>query len=396
MTGSAPLKSLLRTSFTLCLLCMSIILLFRVSPLLTSEKITSVDDFVEYWSAGRLNLRCANPYSPQELLPLQLQAGTRQPVADMMWNPPWTLAFVMPFGAIGYPFSRLVWFICQIALVLFCASFVWQFYGGPPGRTWTAWLIAFSFIPVLSLLQKGQISAFMLLGAVLFLMWTERKSWWLVSLSMLLISVKPHILYLLPLAFLFWSLSNRRWGPLVASAAGILLATDVALLFNPAVFQEYFYAIGHYPPSQWATPTLGGTLRYFLGCNRIWLQFLPTCLGVTWFCFYWFRKRRAWNWSEQVPILITISVLTASYGWSWDYVVMIPVILYVAVRMFQHGMSRLTLLAVALYLVIQAVALWLDLRPHNDFFSMWLAPSLAVWYFLFIRLHPANQPVAAG
>ena len=69
-------------------------------------------------------------------------------------------------------------------------------------------------------------------------------------------------------------------------------------------------------PPRWATPTIGGTLRYFLGADKVWLQFVPTVLGVTWFCFYWLKERLTWNWPEQMPILVAVSVLTTSYGWT--------------------------------------------------------------------------------
>ena len=55
------------------LLCL--FLLYLDAPLLTSEKWLQVDDTVEYWAAGRLNLYGANPYSPEGLATLENQAG---------------------------------------------------------------------------------------------------------------------------------------------------------------------------------------------------------------------------------------------------------------------------------------------------------------------------------
>jgi Glycosyltransferase family 87 len=378
----------LRQLLAILILVACVFLLAQRSSVFQRKEMVNLDDYVEYWAAGRLNLTGGNPYSPAQLLPLQLNAGRTFEVPVMMWNPPFTLALVMPFGAVDYPLSRFLWFLSQTTLVLFCASFIWRFYRGPPRFQWVAWLIAFSFLPTLFTLKTGQIPGLILLGTVLFLEFTKRRVWWLASLAFLLMAIKPHTIYLVPLAFLFWAVSQRRWTLLAGSGVVMALATGIALLFNPLVLKQYIYAIRHYPPSYWATPTLGGMLRYFIGIDHVWLQFLPTALGVVWFCFYWSKKRLDWNWPEQMPLLVAVSVLTASYGWTCDYVVLLLVILSIAAELIRRGWDPITRLAVGLYLVIDAVTIALNLTGgiRNDFWFMWLAPALAGWYFLMVRL----------
>jgi Glycosyltransferase family 87 len=382
----------LRQSLVVMSLGVCLIAIFRLSPRLMNEMAT-FDDFVQYWVVGRLNINGANPYNPARLIPLQLQFAREHRVpmpehtaAVMTWSPPWTLALVMPFGAIDYPFSRLLWLISQTALVLFCASYTWQFYRGPTNLLWVAWLIAITFLPTLLLFKTGQISEVILLGAVLFLMFTQHRVWWLASLAVLFISIKPNTLYLVLLAFIFWAISERRWSLLPGSALGICLATGIALLFNPAVLKQYFYALSHHPPSQWATPTIGSLLRFFLGKDKVWLQFVPTALGMVWFCYYWLKKRHTWNWPKQLPLLMLVSLLTASYDWPFDYVLLIPVILLVATGLFQQHITKLQrFLAIGLYLSIEAGALATNLYSQNYFYFIWFVPALAGWYFLMVR-----------
>src|SRR3954462_14555446 len=45
-------------------------------------------DFLEYWAAGRVNLRAGDPYHPAELLAEQQRADPAREHAVMMWNPP--------------------------------------------------------------------------------------------------------------------------------------------------------------------------------------------------------------------------------------------------------------------------------------------------------------------
>lgn len=379
------MKPWLRHLLAVVLLGAMLFLLFRLFPLVM-VKGEKHDDFVEYWAAGRLNLRGDNPYSPEQLEALQLQTGRTYQVPVLMWNLPVILPLIMPFGAIAYPFSRLGWFLGHLVLICFCAGYVWRLYGGPPRFTWVACLLAFTFIPTLFVLKVGQIGAFMLFGVVLFLRFTQRQAWWLASLAMFFMAIKPHVVYLVPLAFLLGALSQRRWALLIGSGAGILAAVGIALLCNPLVLWQYYEFISSHPPDG-MTPSLGGVLRYYWGPEKLWLQVLPAALGATWLVFYWFKHRLSWNWLEQMPLLLTVSVLTASYGWTYDYVVLIPVIMAVAARLVQRDLDQTAVLAIVLYAVINLVLLAMNLTGviREDFWFMWLAPAMAGWYFLLAR-----------
>src|SRR5204863_239149 len=78
-------------------------LLLQVSRLL-EPGVLPIDDFAEYWAAGKLNLSGGNPYDADRLTALQSPAGPPDDEpAIIMWNPPPTLTFVMPFGVPDYP-----------------------------------------------------------------------------------------------------------------------------------------------------------------------------------------------------------------------------------------------------------------------------------------------------
>ncbi len=91
-----------------------------------------LEDFAEYWAAGRLNAAGRNPYDPAAMLREQEQIGWRQPGPVMMYNPPWTLALAMPLGALEFQIARSIWLRTQILITLWCASRLWILYGGAP------------------------------------------------------------------------------------------------------------------------------------------------------------------------------------------------------------------------------------------------------------------------
>src|SRR5439155_9312936 len=117
-------------------------LLFLVLQLsrLSDKSFLPVLDFVEYWGAGRLFLADGNPYSWDAMLELEKSAGmepylspeTGEEMPLMMFNPPWTLVFVMPFAQASFALSRLMWFVLGLGLVILCADAIWRTYCGAP------------------------------------------------------------------------------------------------------------------------------------------------------------------------------------------------------------------------------------------------------------------------
>ena len=352
-------------------------LIWLGSSLVTNPKWFMGDDYVEYWAAGRLNLTGGNPYDPGQLHPLELQSGVIQGEAVMMWNPPWLLTLVMPFGALGYGLSRTLWLLLNIFLIAISLNQIWKLYGGDFDLRWLAIAIGFTFAPILDGLKKGQTSVLLLFGVVGFLYFAKQKKWWLAGISLALLAVKPHILYLYLLAVLFWVVDQKQWKIISGLLIAMITASAVAWLVNPDVIQQYLFAIANYPPADWATPTIGGILRILFGTERFWLQFLPAFFGITWLIYYWFKQRKEWDWLVQTPILILVSTLTAAYGWTWDQSVSIIAILSITTLILPFQKNRSTLIIIGTYLVINGLAIFIR---GNQFWTSWFASALLIWF----------------
>ena len=281
-----------------------------------------MDDFVEYWSAGRLNITGGNPYLRDALFTLQQQAGWPEAEALMMWNPPWVLTLATPFALPGYPLGRLLWLFTNIAIVFVSADTLWRDYGGAPRRRWISWGLSFAWLPTLMALAIGQISPFILLGAVGFLHFIRRRRWEWAGAAAILMSINPHLLYLFWLALILWIIAERRWRVLLGCGLALVALLAVALISNPVVIFQYVDASTHKAPLNLVTPTFGAALRYLLGWSRSWLQFVPTVLGIIWFLAYWLR-RSTWDWAQEMPLLLLVSVVSRSFGWTFDLVVLL-------------------------------------------------------------------------
>ncbi len=299
-------------------------------------------DFVGYWASGRLLLNGDDPYSAEKILALQQSAGWTEKEPLIIYNPPWVLTFLLPFGALDFATAKMIWLACILALILYCTDRLWFIYGGShENRVW-ALLVVVTFTPMLLAFKLGQIVPFMLLGLVGFLYFIRRKQWWLAGMMTVFIAIKPHTLYLFWFAMLLWVVKYRLWQVLLGSAITLLCVSLPPLFCNPNVISHYFNDIVtksfmYY----WATPTLGTFLRLCFGSEKYWLQYIPALAGLIWFFFYWRMHKVSWIWEQQIIMLIFISLMTNFYTWPSDYLMILPAVMQAAVWLHPGTRSSL-------------------------------------------------------
>jgi len=359
-----------------------------------SKTDTVLNDFAEYWAAGRLNLSGGNPYDPEQLLVLQKKIGWTKPEPERMWNPPWTLILVTPFTILPYSLSWAFWVILQALMVLFSADLLWRFYGGRSSHRWVAWVFAFLFYPTLILLKSGQIGSFILLGITGFLHFNKKKNWWASGIFAALIAIKPQLIYLFWVALFFWTIDRRYWTILLALGISGLFATIMPWVINSGLIHQYLHAMGKPDFINWATPTLGTVLRILFDSDKIWLQFMPPLVGFIWFLQYWPTHRRDWNWGKEMPLLLLISLVSTPFGWGFDQVVLLVAVIQVSVWMFYCGRNKDRTWTAASYLGINALAAFFPFK--GEFWLVWMAPCFLVWYLISYKLHGLKQEWRSG
>jgi hypothetical protein len=369
----------------------------QVRQLLADPTVWPPDDFVEYWAAARLTLHGQNPYDPELLLPLERAAGRDTDEAVMMWNPPWSLAVVLPLGLLDARAAQLLWLVVNFAAAGFCAHRLWRMLGGSPDRAWVGWAAGLVFMPTLFALQSGQISLLLLLGAVLFLE-CERRGWpFLAGAATVLLAVKPHLAYLVWVAILCEAVARRRVAVIAGGVTAGLVCTLIPLAFDPQLLAQYADAMGNRPPAQWVSPTLGSVLRLIFGEELFQLQFVPVALGLGWFAWHGWTMRRSWDWTEQLPLLLLVSFVTAPYGaWPFDMVLLLPAVLRLVVtwdsgREPTAGAPRV---ALAGLVAVNLGCVALNVLKVNSFWFLWVSPAVLALYVLgTAKHHTPAQPI---
>lgn len=382
------------------------LLILQFRSLLADPTVLPPDDFVEYWAAGRLNAQGENPYDPDKLLPLERSIGRDTDEAIMMWNPPWTLALAMPFGLMDGRAAQLLWLLCGFAFVGIGADWLWRIYDAPTEKRWVAWLLAFTFLPTFFVLGAGQIGTWIFIGIVVFLgaacglanASAKPQAAHIAGASTVLLAIKPHLVYLFWIALLVWGIRRDRRVLIGGLIAGIV-ATGIVLACNPRVFHQYWEAMTQRPPAQWKSPTLGSLLRMIEGESKFGLQFIPAILGIGWLIWHSWRMRgREWKWTEQMPMLLLVSFVTASYGaWPFDLIILLPAVIALAAAMVRNPSRQRIYAGVVVWVLMNLAALGLNLvgnyqlkHPESEpkvdsFWFIWMAPAILVGYLILIR-----------
>src|SRR5262249_61193621 len=101
--------------------------------------------------------------------------------------------------------------------------------------------------------------------------------------------------------------------------------------------------------------------------------FVAARAGLAWSVACWWARRRQWDWSEQMPLVVMVSFLTACYGaWPFDLVVLLLPIMQAAVWTAERPSTVMAASAIGCYVAIDGLALAVNLLPFPSFWFVWM------------------------
>lgn len=370
--------------------CCAIICLFCVldwSPAFAESHGASgtgaVTDFVDFWAASRLLINGGNPFSPAEVLALQRSVGFGESKPLLMWNPPWTLSFVLPFGAMDFRLSQFFWLLLHVFVIVLSAQKLWAIYSQTARKSYLPWIAAFTFIPTWLVLIVGQISPLILLGIVGFLHFERKNQLFLAGVSTAIVSVKPHLIYLFWVGLILWIWKQRRWRVAFGAIVAGLIVTIIPVIIDPAVYYEFFdmYRFpGRSTPFELPAPSLGSLLTLYVPHGNVPIQFLPPLLGTLWFLWHWRNHKENWNWSERFPMIILVSLTLSAYAWTYDQVILLPAVIHGLAIVNRQSSPWYKNGLVLLYGGINGCYFVSKLFVTTDVYYFWLAPAFLLTY----------------
>ena len=357
---------------------------------------SGVRDFVEYWSASRLLLDGGNPYAPDALLKLQQSVGWPGATALVMWNPPWAFPLTLPFALVSFSVGEFAWLFVQLLVILICTKLLAHLYGKSSGPCRAEWAIALSFVPTVFVLIIGQISPMVLAGITGFLVLESKSKGLAAGAALAVVSIKPHLLYLFWIALCLWICREGHWRIALGALMSFLFFALVPLYFSRDVYGQYFelYRLeGILQPFDQATPTLRNIFPLLFGRSDQWLQSLPTVIGFAWLIYYWQRRKVRWQWSEELPLILLVSVATSFFSWTYDQVVLLPALIEVAAWIKRTRLPWYRSWAALSYLTVNIIHAVMRFWFAEEFNYVWLAPALLLSYIVY-RFEKQRQSAA--
>jgi hypothetical protein len=291
----------------------------------------------------------------------------------VMVAPPWILPFVSIFGLVSFQVAHYAWLFISLLLESVSAIALWRYFGGKKKQQWIALVLLATFLPSGTAEHMGQITPLILAGLTSFLFALRRELYLLAGACLLLVSLKPHLLYLVLVATLLWTVRTKRW-PLVTGAMIVFAGSVTAVVFLNRNVLGYFH--NAVPVAMDISCGVGGVLRSIFGLQHEWLQMLPTVIGAVWFAFYWARMRRGWTWEDRLPLLLLVSICTAPYFWAHDFILAIPALIALAVKIANARTDWV--IATASYLLVQVLIL-----DAGSISKAWMATASLLWLVLY-------------
>jgi glycosyl transferase family 87 len=365
----------------------AVLIWFLVAHQQTIRAGASKRDSIAYWAAGELLVHHRNPYSVPDVLALQRSQGYVGQKPLMMRPMPWSVWIFLPLGVLSVYWGWVVWMAILVACLVLSVRICWRLYGNEAKPPAAFTLAAYLFAPVAGCLVGGAMGMVLLLGVALFFYLEPDHPFW-AGVALLIPMAKPHIFGLFWPVLALWVLTRRKWSVLGGAGTALLLASGVALVFDPHIFQHYRAMMQDQAIQNEFIPAFSGMMRALFFRRFFWVQFVPLALGFAWSAGYYWHNRQEWNWRAHGPAILVVSLLTTPYAWMTDEVVLLPAILQSVLWLHQEKLKIRSQL-VLLFLVCLNFLLLLILQakvPPSTGIYFWSSLVWFGWYWYARRL----------
>jgi hypothetical protein len=330
---------LARTVTALLLLAAGLVFLARQCPAGgDSYRYGSIGsrDFIQYWSAYRALQSGTNPYDGLVLHPIERAAGQSPDATIFMWNPPWTVLMIAPVLELPFGAACLAWIGCNLVLVAVIGAIVSDLARLKRGRSLVmpAIVSGLLFYPAMETIALGQISLVLALGAALFLRSAVKRNDAAAGLSLVLLSIKPHLFLIFGAWVAYWVIREKRWRIPAFAVIGLFAWVLLTSALWPTSLLDWWTSLGQPPrgpgaesTANWMTSSLASWVRLALlhatGHAPLWPMTAIPLFGLALTVLYLAIVRPPIAWPEQIHPVLCLSVGLAPYGWPFDHSVLV-------------------------------------------------------------------------
>lgn len=338
-------------------------------------------DLQAYWSSAYLFAHGQDFSDPVKLGEIERTLTTHdEPETLYSWFSPIGNVILLPLTFI--PFTRAVsyWLILNILVLFLSILLIWD---NTDSRTWIPLLAAFGFSMSVISLIFGQINFLEVLGLALFLSLSRWNKPYFAGASLVLTTIKPHLVILTLPILLLDLLRKKEWKVLAGFIAVLLLCAAILFIFYPAWVQSSMVVVTSGMSNVRETPTVNGLL-VLLGENlagkAIWLVALLA--EVVWWCL----RGNQWERRRFIDISLAVGLIVSPIGWSYDQLMLLFPILTLLSWVVRGALPR------AMSRIVIGVLLFADLLTYllrastpSDVWFVWVPVVILGLYLSALR-----------
>lgn len=346
-------------------------------------------DYIQYYSALRIALSGLNPYDPEIMRAMQISLGKPENATVMSWNPPWTYLVLAPFCLLPFVYAVPLWLLCNLFFLIHNIVLCHKTYCNNSNvSTRKLILCSFYFLPTFSCIAFGQTGLLMSWIICLFLYSCKNQKFFVAGILLSLLSIKPHLYYLLVPLILYWSFTEKNYRLLSGIVLGFLVLLLTTFLLAPATLKFWLAAIfsptkisGAQTILDWKVATLVGIIKTI--ADEVWfvvpnwpMWFVPLCTAGV-FLYYLLTKKPKLSLIYTLPPLLAVSLFTSPYGWFFDQSILLCLHVFLMLRALELKNRKLisVLFALQALLLVQRT---LQFHAQHHYFWFPLA-LLIVW-----------------
>lgn len=370
----------------LVLLCQQLKNIASQAKNLTDSAFIGSGDYIAYWSAYKIAHDGGDPYDTDKLLAVQQAIGSPNALPQQFWNPPWTLTLLSPVLQLPFSLSVTIWFLFNLSLVFLISVFSWKLSTTAPLKPGPCFLSGTLFVPVWFCLQGGQLSLLIAIGVIGAIFALSKKQDFLAGILLVLSAQKPHFVYLVLLALVWWILQHKRWKVVFSFTLSFILLLILGYIDTPSAYT--FWRPGEVSPVHWQSATLVTFVRLFFaqitGVVPTWPMYAMPMLGAVILVYFLLQQNLDWN--RLLAPLLCFSLLTAPYAWLFDQAVLSYVQVNLIAKSFNPQTSlRIRRRIILLLFLLQLSILLLMWLVEGQQYFVWIP---LVMYFIWLQADP--------
>jgi hypothetical protein len=335
-------------------------------------------DFRPYWSASYL---LANHQDFSDISNMayveRTYTGWTEPITMMAWFAPTGNFVLLPYTL--FPFNRaaFLWLISNILVVSISIFLLWN---KVKIYLWIPFIVVFGFSMTLLSLYVGQINTLVLLGLAIFISLDKNKYDYLKGASLVLITIKPHLVILtLPLIVLN-CLRNKQWRILLGFFCTLTVMVLILYFLYPKWPISFWKLITSGMGSLRNAPTISGLLLIVFG--QMWGKWLWLPLLI-FTIIYWFFRGKKWDFRTMVDISLILGLFISPLGWSYDQIILLIPVISILGWMVKGSLPKVyTIILSIIFLLSNGISYVMRIMVINDVWFFWIPLMVQIVYII--------------